>query len=96
MIFLNDGGIENGGLVFDGGIKEGKPTNGGSLTFDRYMQDQTLQLISTENGLDRRVGMVITDRPDQPLDVAAGFRIRDMPPGPQRDAAIARAGASRA
>ena len=49
MIFFNDEGIENGGLVFDGGLKEGRPTNGGSFTFDRYMQDQTLQLISTED-----------------------------------------------
>jgi hypothetical protein len=96
MIFFNDEGIENGGLVFDGGIKDGKPTNGGSLTFDRYMQDQTLQLISTENGKDRRAGVAITDRPDQPLDIAAGFRIRNMPAGAARETAIAQAGASRA
>jgi hypothetical protein len=57
------------------------------------MQDQTLQLISTEDGKDRRVGVAINDRPDQPIDIAAGFRIRDMPSGPARDAAIARAGA---
>jgi len=96
MIFFNDEGIENGGLVFDGGLKEGRPTNGGSFTFDRYMQDQTLQLISTEDGKDRRVGFVINDRPDQPIDIAAGFRIRDMPKGPARDAAIVAAGAGRA
>ncbi len=40
MIFYNDQWIENGGLVFDGGLKNGKPTNGGSFTFDRYRQDQ--------------------------------------------------------
>ncbi|TGX53199.1 hypothetical protein E5A73_10045 [Sphingomonas gei] len=96
MIFFNDEGIENGGLVFDGGIKDGKPTNGGSLTFDRYMQDQTLQLVSTENGKQRRVGLVITDRPDRPLDVAAGFAIRDLPRAAARDAAVARAGGGRA
>jgi len=60
------------------------------------MQDQTLQLISTENGRDRRVGVAITDRPDQPLDIAAGFRIRDLPAGAARDAAIAQAGGGRA
>jgi hypothetical protein len=59
MIFFNDEGIENGGLVFDGGMKNGRPTNGGSFTFDRYMQDQTLQLISTEDGKDRRVGVLM-------------------------------------
>jgi hypothetical protein len=96
MIFYNDQGDENGGLVFDGGLKNGTPTNGGSLTFDRWRQDQTLQLISTENGKDRRVGVIVNDRPDQPMDVAAGFRIRAMKPGPERDALIAGAGWSNA
>lgn len=92
MIFYNDQGDENGGLVFDGGLKNGKPTNGGSLTFDRYHQDQTLQLISTEDGADRKVGVVVNDRPDRLLDVPAGFRARSMAPGPERDALIAKAG----
>jgi hypothetical protein len=92
MIFYNDQGDENGGLVFDGGLKDGKPTNGGSFTFDRYHQDQTLQLISTEEGEDRHVGLVINDRPDQPMDIVAGLKIRTMAPGPARDALIAKAG----
>jgi hypothetical protein len=54
MIFYNDQGDENGGLIFDGGMKNGKPTNGGSLTFDRYHQDQTIQLVSSEDGVDHR------------------------------------------
>ena len=92
MIFYNDQGDENGGLVFDGGLKGGKPTNGGSLTFDRYRQDQTLQLVSTEDGGDRRAGVVVNDRPDQPLDIPTGLRIRAMKPGPDRDALIANSG----
>lgn len=92
MIFFNDQGDENGGLVFDGGMKDGIPTNGGSLTFDRYHQDQTLQMVSTENGKDRRVGIVVTDRPDQLMDVEAGRRLRDMPPGPERDRQLTAAG----
>jgi hypothetical protein len=92
MIFYNDQGDENGGLVFDGGMKDGKPTNGGSLTFDRWHQDQTLQLVSTEDGRDRRVGLVVNDRPDAPMDIAAGLRVRSMTPGPERDALIAKAG----
>ena len=96
MIFYNDQGDENGGLVFDGGLKNGVPTNGGSLTFDRWRQDQTLQLVSLENGRDRRVGVVVNDRPDVPLDVAAGLRVRGMKPGPERDALIAKAGLSSA
>lgn len=92
MIFYNDQGDENGGLVFDGGMKNGKPTNGGSFTFDRYHQDQTLQLVSTEDGKDRRAGLAINDRPDRPMDIAAGLRMRNMAPGPERDALIANAG----
>lgn len=96
MIFYNDHGDENGGLVFDGGLKNGKPTNGGSLTFDRWHQDQTLQLVSTEDGRDRRAGLAVNDRPDTPLDIAAGLRVRTMKPGPERDALITRAGLSSA
>ena len=96
MIFYNDQGDENGGLVFDGGLKDGKPTNGGSFTFDRYHQGQTLQLISTEDGKDRHVGLVINDRPDVPMDIATGLKIRTMSPGPARDALIAKAGLSNA
>ncbi len=46
MLFYNDHGDENGGLIFSGGLVNGKANNGGSLTFDRYHQDQTLQLLS--------------------------------------------------
>ncbi|THD37016.1 MAG: hypothetical protein E7773_05655 [Sphingomonas sp.] len=67
MIFYNDQGDENGGLVFDGGLKNRVPANGGSLTFDRWRQDQTLQLVSLENGTDRRVGVQVNDRPDTTL-----------------------------
>ena len=96
MIFYNDQGDENGGLVFDGGLKNGTPTNGGSFTFDRYHQDQTLQLISIEDGKDRHVGLAINDRPDAPMDIAAGLRARTMAPGPERDALLAKAGFSNA
>lgn len=85
MIFYNDQGDENGGLVFDGGLKNGIPTNGGSLTFDRYRQDQTLQMLSAETGKDRKVGVIVNDRPDRPLDLEAVGRIRALPPGPERD-----------
>jgi len=96
MIFYNDQGDENGGLVFDGGLKDGKPTNGGSFTFDRWHQDQTLQLISTEDGGERRAGLAINDRPDQPMDIEAGLRVRTMKPGPDRDALAVKAGFSNA
>jgi hypothetical protein len=92
MIFYNNEGTENGGLVFDGGLKAGRPTNGGSLTFDRWHQDQTLQLVSTEDGADRQAAVEINDRPDRPLDVAHATRIAAMPDGPAKTAAAVAAG----
>jgi hypothetical protein len=94
MIFFNDEGVENGGLVFDGRLVDGKPTNGGSLTFDRWRQDQTVQMTSIEDGKERHAGFVVNDRPDQPLRFDRMAAIWAMPPGPPRDAAIREAGAS--
>ena len=96
MIFYNDEGTENGGLVFDGGMKDGRPTNGGSLTFDRYRQDQTLQLVSSEDGVARRAGLIVNDVPDRMMDVPGIERALAMPPGPERDAALERSGAGHA
>lgn len=92
MIFYNDEGTENGGLVFDGGLRNGRPTNSGSLTFDRWRQDQTLQLVSTEDGTLRQAGIVVNDRPDVPLDLAKAGALRAMPAGPAHDALAAAAG----
>lgn len=92
MIFFNDDGIETGGLVFDGRIVDGRAVGGGSLTFDRYLQDQTVQMTSLEDGAMRSAGVIVTDRPDRPLDFTAATRLRAMAPGPARDAAYAAAG----
>ena len=92
MIFYNDEGIENGGLVFDGAMTGGKPTNSGSLTFDRYRQDQTVQLTSIEDGDRRHAGLIVNDRPDRPIDFARIADIRRMSEGPARTAAMTAAG----
>ena len=46
MLFYNDEGTENGGLIFGGHKeKDGKIIDsGGSLTFDQYEQDQIVQI----------------------------------------------------
>lgn len=49
MLFINDEGTENGGLVFNGAKgQDGKPSSGLSLTFDRYQQDQQMQLLGVD------------------------------------------------
>ena len=88
MLFYNDQGEENGGLIFAGGLVKGQPTNGGSLTFDRYHQDQTVQLLTVEEGQDRRAGLYVNDQPDQPADYASLDRLLAMPDGPAKDAAF--------
>jgi hypothetical protein len=51
MLFMNDEGTENGGLIQKGVIgPDGKASAGLSLTFDRFRQDQVMQLLHAENG----------------------------------------------
>ena len=92
MIFLNDEGAENGGLVFNGRIVAGKPVNAGSLTFDRWHQDQTIQMMSEEDGPTRHAGFIINDRPDQPMRFDQIGALGAMKAGPEKDAAVRKAG----
>ena len=88
MLFFNDHGDENGGLIFNGGLVDGKATNGGSLTFDRYHQEQTLQLLSVEDGQDRFAGLYVNDQPDLPAAYERLPQIMAMPDGPAKQAAF--------
>ena len=68
MIFFNDNGDEDGGLVFDGQRKDGRVEASGSLTFDQYQQDQTIGLEYSEEGGQRIAGLNVWDRSELPLD----------------------------
>jgi hypothetical protein len=61
MIFYNEEGTENGGLVFSGKTVNGKPSAYGSLTFDQYDRDQTVALQYSEDDGKRRAGLAISD-----------------------------------
>jgi hypothetical protein len=51
MLFINDEGTENGGLIQKGSIgPDGRVSAGVSLTFDRFRQDQVMQLLHAEDG----------------------------------------------
>ena len=51
MLFMNDEGTENGGLIQKGVVApDGTASAGLSLTFDRFRQDQALQLLHAEDG----------------------------------------------
>ncbi len=86
MIFYNDEGTEMGGLVFSGMETEDGVINGGSLTFDRYEQDQIVQLMGIEQG-DRIVaGLAVGDVPEKRMDFEAMEQWRVAEPGPEKDA----------
>lgn len=64
VLLLNDEGTENGGLIWKGSKDaEGKPSAGASLTFDRYHNDQTLQLLQTDEGTRDTSALILSDRP---------------------------------
>lgn len=68
LIFFNDEGTEAGGLIVAGARDaEGKVSQVLHLSFDKYLQDQTLTLqAAEENGGEVR-GLTIVDRPDWPI-----------------------------
>ena len=48
MLFFNEEGTENGGLTFSGTTQDGKVSSSGHLSFDRYEQDQVIQISQGE------------------------------------------------
>lgn len=73
MLFYNDEGSEVGGLIFAGGTDgQGNVRSGGSLTFDRYEQDQIVQIMGLDMQGHQVAGMQVSDRPDR--SIAEDFR----------------------
>lgn len=63
MIFYNDEGSENGGLIF-GGRKDGNGNvvdSGGSLSFDKYGANQIVQIAGVDDKTDQFAGMSVRD-----------------------------------
>ncbi len=68
LIFYNDEGTENGGLIFRGALRNGKVEHGLHLSFDRYNQDQSVALQHIEQDKMLISGLNIVDRPAYPID----------------------------
>ena len=64
MLFYNDEGSENGGLIFGGRQNEKGEIvdSGGSLSFDRYGASQVVQLAGVDDKTDRFAGLAINDQ----------------------------------
>jgi hypothetical protein len=68
ILFFNDEGTENGGLIF-GGAKDanGRVEGNGHLSFDQYEQDQVFTIDAGEENGQRTSALAVWDRPDYPL-----------------------------
>ena len=85
MIFFSEKGDEIGGLVYDGNTDKGQ---GGSLTFDKFRGDQTIQITHSEdkNG-DYFAGLRVTDRNMPIVELMA--KMDEINKLPTREAAAA-------
>lgn len=63
VIFYNDEGSENGGLIFSGHRNEKGEIvdSGGSLSFDKYGDNQIVQLAGVDDSTDRFAGLAVSD-----------------------------------
>jgi hypothetical protein len=93
MLFINDEGTEDGGLIYGGTTADGKRSSFSHLSFDQYEQDQTVVIgtaLFPDGG--KMAGFSLSDRPDQsitPDDFAEVEKIRAMPHGDAKAAAWA-------
>jgi hypothetical protein len=90
MIFFNDEGTENGGLIFGGKSQGGHIVNFGHLSFDQYEQDQVLTLEQSEEDGHRSAGLTLDDRPDAPIDYAGLSALENEPDSPAKAAKLDR------
>jgi hypothetical protein len=91
LIFYNEEGTENGGLIFGGKKENGKnPSAYGSLTFDQYDRDQTIALQYSEDDGKRRSGLAISDYSTDVTNLQFDQNWKEwekMPAGPAKDEA---------
>lgn len=89
MIFFNDEGMENGGLIFGGTRgKGGKPDSGGHLSFDPYDRDQALSLSQIESDGVVRAGLQVNDTGSRSIEALFRAMERiDALPASEREAA---------
>ena len=82
MIFYNDEGTENGGLIWGGNKgKDGKISSYGHLSFDNYEQDQVMVIEGNQDEEGKSSFVQIMDRPDYSLEPLLQLieKNRDLP-----------------
>jgi hypothetical protein len=92
MLFVNDEGTEDGGLIYGGASGNGGPSSFSHLSFDQYDQDQTIVLGTALSDGERTAGITLNDMPEKPITpelIEESERIKSMTHGPARAAAWA-------
>jgi hypothetical protein len=88
LLFINQDGIEAGGLVYTGTRDStGAIRAGAILTFDQYQNDQTMAIQYSHDGDRKWQGMTFQDRPDTLSDLVGEFyrAMEAAPDGAIRD-----------
>lgn len=92
LIFYNDEGTENGGLVFRGGKDEKGNFNAiGHFSFDQYNQNQVLYLSYTDDNGNQNTGLHIDDWQKSPAfgNWRAEYKkAQKMPDSPEKEALL--------
>lgn len=90
IIFYNSEGDEDGGIGFASKKTANGYEAGGDLMFDQHKQDQTVGIEYSDDNGKRKAGLQVWDRPD--IDLAQMVEhfnsVRNMPAGPEKDAAM--------
>ena len=88
ILFFNDEGTENGGLIFGGAEDEkGHVSAFGHLSFDQYNQDQVFTIDASEDGANRKAGVSVWDRPEYSIEevIRLTQRVKDLPEARQKE-----------
>jgi hypothetical protein len=90
ILFFNEKDDECGGLAFKGDQKDGKADAGALLAFDRFRQDQTVDIDYSESDGQYDAGLNVWDRPDVSLgEVMDKLQaIEKLPDGPGKTQAM--------
>jgi hypothetical protein len=92
LVFFNDEGTENGGLVFRGGKdSSGKYQASGHFSFDQYNQNQVLYLTYADDNGDQNTGLHIDDWQTSPpfWQWRADYKkAQQLPDGPAKEALL--------
>jgi len=105
LVFFNDEGNENGGLVFAGRQTATGHRANGHMTFDQFDQDEALAFSYADENGRIRAGLTMSDRADIPIRIFAdsAMAFQALPEGPEktrrlqqlRDSPIGEAGRSK-